>query len=219
MIKEMTDTMETENAWYTQLREQWKPEHVRLLLIGESAPDDKGDPAARRFFYNDRLTGKDALFRAVVHAELDTPYLDGKTETKERWLEQLRDRGIFLIDLVPYPINAASGTSRAAARRANVADCVARTRALQPDGIIVCHGPSHRLLKPALAEAGLPLLHDEQIPFPLGNWRATFVERYRQAVERLDSTSYEAASDEWDSAGEQTAWDATTADGLDRTTR
>ena len=32
-----------------RLREQWKPKQVRLLLIGESAPDS--GQAAVRFFY------------------------------------------------------------------------------------------------------------------------------------------------------------------------
>jgi len=51
-----------EDPWYAQRRARWKPAHVRLLLIAESAPDDGGDVANRRFFYNEDLTGKDGLF-------------------------------------------------------------------------------------------------------------------------------------------------------------
>ena len=56
----------SEDAWYAERRTRWQPEHVRLLLIAESAPDDGGDIANRRFFYDDNLTAKDGLFREVV---------------------------------------------------------------------------------------------------------------------------------------------------------
>lgn len=176
-----------EGTWYTQLREQWKPEKVRLLLVGESAPDDRGDLASRRFFYAETLTGRDALFRGVVEAVLGERHLDSRTATKTAWLNQLRDRGVFLIDLVPYPVNGSQQRGeRARARRESVAGCVARAAALEPDGVIVCHKPSFDVLKGPLVGAGLPLLHDRAIPFPLGNWRADFVRDFRAAYARLE---------------------------------
>lgn len=57
-----------EEEWYQSLREQWKPSHIRLLLVGESAPDDGGDPGNRRFFYSEPLNQADNLFRSVVAA-------------------------------------------------------------------------------------------------------------------------------------------------------
>ena len=72
---------------------------MRLLLIGESAPDGGGDPAARRFFYSEALTARDALFCAIVEAVLDEPHIDSRTESKTKWLAELRDHGVFLIDL------------------------------------------------------------------------------------------------------------------------
>lgn len=58
----------SEDPWYSVRRPRWKPEHVRLLLIAESAPDDGGDLASRRFFYDEYLTGKDGLFREGVRS-------------------------------------------------------------------------------------------------------------------------------------------------------
>jgi len=181
----MNDGLEDE--WYSRLRQDWKPEHVRLLLIGESAPDDGGDQSKRRFFYAEKLSGQDALFRGVVEAVLGVPHLDSKSETKTKWLAQLRDRGIFLIDLVPFPVKGAEKKRlRASARRDSAAGCVARAAALNPDGIIVCHKPSFRELRGPLISAGLPLLHDEGINFPLGNWRESFVADFRQAYADLN---------------------------------
>ena len=68
---------------------------------------------------------------------------------------------------------------RAQARRDHVAACVAQARALAPTGIVVCHGPTFDVLAAPLRAAGLPLLHRERIPFPLGNYRAAFVAKVR----------------------------------------
>jgi hypothetical protein len=178
--------MTDEAPWYSQLRNDWKPEDVKLLLIGESAPDDGGNAENRRFFYAGELTARDALFRGVVHAVFDVSHLDSRTDSKLVWLEKLRDRGIFLIDLVPYPVNGANKkVERPRARRASVVDCVKRASAVKPDGIIVCHKPSFKLLNKPLRVAGLPLLHSEGIPFPMGNWRADFVTGFRDAYAKI----------------------------------
>jgi hypothetical protein len=34
-----------------------------------------------------------------------------------------------------------------------------------------------------LHDAGLKVLHDQPLPFPLGNWRADFVPCFRHAIE------------------------------------
>lgn len=170
-----------ENPWYQTLRSKWKPAKVRLLLIGESAPADHGDPANRRFFYSEPLSHADNLFRSVAAALYNSGKLT-KGDSKQPWLERLRTDGVYLIDLAPEPVNALSGAARRSALRANVDDCVKRATELQPEGIIICHGPSFALLKNPLNAAGLPLLHDAPIPFPLGNTRAQFIEDVRSAI-------------------------------------
>ncbi|TQS94359.1 hypothetical protein EU811_00800 [Arthrobacter sp. TS-15] len=173
-----------EEEWYQSLREQWKPTHVRLLLIGESAPDDGGDPNNRRFFYAEPLSQADNLFRSVVVAFYDSGKLT-KGDLKEPWLTRLRNDGVYLIDLASQPVNAISPAARRAALMASVDDCVRRVKELNPDGILICHTPTFELLAGPLKAALLPLLHDEAIPFPLGNKRSDFVKKVRQAVPEL----------------------------------
>jgi len=71
---------------------------VRLLLIGESAPDP--GQAELRFFYAPTLTAHDNLFRGVsLSLYGQSPGRAG--DSKRPWLDALRADGVYLIDLVP----------------------------------------------------------------------------------------------------------------------
>lgn len=171
----------TELPWYAALREAHRPARVRVLLIGESAPDPGA--AARRFFYSPTLDRRDNLFRGVVQARFrSSPGRAG--DAKAPWLALLEAEGFFLIDLVPFPVDKLPPRDRAKARREHVAACVDQARALAPEGIVICHAPTFDVLAAPLRAAGLRLLHQERIPFPLANHRAAFVTKVRAALAR-----------------------------------
>lgn len=166
-------------SWYAVLRDAHRPTRVRLLLVGESAPD----PGAteRRFFYGPILDRRDNLFRGVVEAMFGaTPGRAG--DAKAPWLARLKAEGVYLIDLVPFPIDKLPPRARARARHEHAAACVDQAGALSPGGIIVCHAATCDVLAKPMRAAGLPLLHEEPIPFPLGNHRAAFVAKVRAAL-------------------------------------
>ncbi|MBK7197535.1 MAG: hypothetical protein IPH80_34240 [Myxococcales bacterium] len=166
---------------YADLREPHRPSRVRLLLIGESAPDPgAGD---LRFFYSGTLDRRDNLFRGVVHALFDES-AGHAGDDKAPWLARLKAEGIYLIDLVPYPVDKLSRRDRAQVRRDHVAACVDQARAIAPSGIVVCHAPTFDVLAAPLRAAELPLLHQVRIPFPLGNHRLAFVAKVREALAR-----------------------------------
>ncbi|MET4782407.1 hypothetical protein [Glaciihabitans sp. UYNi722] len=177
----------SEDPWYSERRARWKPEHVRLLLIAESAPADGGDITNRRFFYDDYLTGKDGLFREVVRALFDSPALVSGPVAKRPWLEKLRDEGIFLIDLAPMPVNYHSPPERAAALRGNIEATVSLATEHQPDGVVLVKQNVFDLLERPIRSAGLPLLHDAMIPFPGSGQQKRFRERFANALARLGS--------------------------------
>ena len=174
-------------AWYDDLRRQWKPNAVQLLLVGESAPDPGAEE--RRFFYAPKLDRRDNLFRGVVEA-LYEPIPRGSTgQPKRPWFERLRADGVYLVDLVPFPVDKLTSGERRRARRAHVAALVEQAQMLDPEGVIVCHAPTFTEAAPALRAVGLPLLHNEPLPFPLGNTRARFVAGVRAAVAVSDCPS------------------------------
>lgn len=177
-------TVADEDEWYTLLREEYKPTKVRLLLIGESAPSDHGGTKKRNFFYASHL-GHDNLYRGVVQAMYGLSGLKGKAHDKVPWLRKLQSDGFFLIDLVSYPVNDIKGAKRTAILRASVGDCVERARRFEPDGIILSSREVFAVLADPLRSAGLPLLHDKALSFPLGNTRAQFVSGFKDAYAKL----------------------------------
>lgn len=176
----------SEDPWYSERRAHWKPVPVRLLLIAESAPDDGGDLANRRFFYHDNLTGKDGLFREVVRALYGNPVLVSGPNAKKPWLEKLKSDGVFLIDLAPVPVNYHSPSERAAALQRNIEATVSLARDLDPDGIVLVKQNVFNLLERPLRAAGLPLIHDAMIPFPGSGQQTRFRERFADALTRLE---------------------------------
>lgn len=179
-------------TWYDELREANRPHPIRVLLIGESAPD----PGARdrRFFYAPALHKHDNLFRGVVQAFYEcSPGEAG--DPKKPWLDRLKADGVFLIDLVPYPVNNLSPNKseaerlRRKARRDHASVCIEQALDLKPQGIIICHVGVYNAVADAMRAAGLPLLHDKAIPFPLYGGRKQFPKDVRAALRRLKPKS------------------------------
>lgn len=180
IASEVPDKTE-EIEWYEELREQYRPEVLKVLLIGESPPD----PGAgeRRFFYAPTLS-YDNLYRGValaVYGDRDDFNIQNKRDT----LEWLRDDGFWLIDAVENPINKSSSSARRHAISAAVPRLVERCGELAPErGVIICHDPVYQAAAPALVAADVRLLHSVALPFPLGNWRTKFIEGFRRALAR-----------------------------------
>lgn len=174
-----------EEPWYAQLRSQWKPDRVKLLMIAESAPADGGDVSARNFFYAADRLGPDNLFRGVVEAMYGTSNADLQRSGKRPWLERLRDDGFFLIDLASSPVNGLGSAERRRVLKEAIPGCIGRAVALHPAGVVVVKTNLYALLAGPLRDASLPLLQDQPISFPLGNTRAQFVAGFNLARSRL----------------------------------
>ena len=166
---------------YAAQRGRYLPrDHVKVLFVGESAPD----PAAKepRFFYHPVLTAADNLFRGIMLALYGAAGNELLNTPKQGWLARFQADGYFLEDLCPLPVNYLPQSERSKARRAGVRDLIVRIKALSPAGIIVCHAPTYRDLAGHLRANGLPLLHEQPVPFPLDSHRARFVEGVRAAL-------------------------------------
>src|SRR5262249_55835667 len=101
--------------------------------------------------------------------------------------DRLQRDGFWLIDAVDYPVNKRGSTPRRRALEESVPRLVERCRKLKPDrGVIICHSGVYAAVASVLRGEGVTVLHDEPLPFPLGNWRARFVEGFRRALGGLE---------------------------------
>lgn len=119
----------------------YKPAEIDLLLVAEAPPK-----ALDRYFYFEDVPTQDSLFRYACRVLLGRePTRAGKREL----LEQLRDKGVFLIDPKETPMD---GTPLAK----DVPSLIERCRALKPRRIVLIKATVYDAAYRALADAGLP---------------------------------------------------------------
>lgn len=170
-----------EEPWDAQLRSEWKPERVKLLMIAASAPADGGAVLGDRFFYAAGRLGPDNLFRSVVEAMYGTSKDELQRTGKRPWLERLRDDGFFLLDFSSHSVSGLGPAERQQVLHEAVLACVVRASALAPAGVVVVKENLYGRLGRPLRAAGLLLLHNRPIAFPLGNTRIDFLADFNRA--------------------------------------
>jgi hypothetical protein len=147
--------------------ERYRPDPIETLLVVEAPPS-----ALDRYFYFENVLTHDSLFRYVVRAVLDeTPSRD-----KAPYLDELRQRGVFLVDLCEDPFS-----DRREALPCHVPGLVERCRALAPKRIILISVGTYDHAYDALHCAGLPVV-DARLPFPGSGQQRRFLEGFLLAL-------------------------------------
>lgn len=177
--------------WYEQLRRRWKPEHVRLLIIDEAAPELAAD-AKHEFFYSSAVVSWDPLFRAVVEVFCDGEFPPAGAD-KAPYLERLRESGVYVIETIPFPVGEYSRAERPHFAERFARATVERAVGLRPDGVLIAFNYGFRALGPRLGAAGLRLLQDGPVPFPRGRYREQFLTGLRTAIGRQSEEASGAA--------------------------
>jgi len=140
-----------ESLWrWREAAARYKPAKVDLLLVAEAPPN-----SLDRYFYFTDVRAHDSLFRYVCRVLL------GREPTRERkreQLEELRDRGVFLIDLKESPMDGSPLATFVPA-------LVERCRALTPNRIVLIKTIVFDAAQDALKSARLPV-SDVRVPFP-----------------------------------------------------
>ncbi|MFL0159124.1 hypothetical protein [Mycobacteroides chelonae] len=151
---------------------RYQPDRIRLLLVAQARPE-----ADDRYFYFPDVVQHDWLFRAVVGVLL--PDAELTRDNKPLLLAQLRDRGVFLIDLKPDPIvNSRASLSEL---RPHVPALLHRIAELEPERIILIKTDVYDAAYPALAAGALPV-SKVRIPFPSSGRQAEFKVAFARAL-------------------------------------
>lgn len=132
------------------------------------APPEADD----RYFYFPDVTQHDWLFRAVARAIL--PHAEPTRTNKASVLAQLRDRGVFLIDLKPDPVDESDLSLYVPA-------LLTRIEELEPERIILIKTDVYDAAYSALAVAGLPV-SKVRVPFPSYGQREKFRVAFGRAL-------------------------------------
>jgi hypothetical protein len=166
-----------DTSWYDKLRNEYRPKVISILLIGESPPDP--DSGNLRFFYSSELT-YDNLYRGVAKAAYGD---DIDIDDKVRILSQLKRDGFWLIDAVDQPVNKLKSSDRQAIITSSLPELLRKCLSCAPQkGAIICHGLVYELVASELRKSGIRVLHDNPLPFPLGNWRKRFTSGFRECL-------------------------------------
>ncbi|GAB5901035.1 hypothetical protein OKHIL_68440 [Mycolicibacterium mageritense] len=152
--------------------ERYRPGKVRLLLVAQAPPSDDD-----RYFYFTDVAQHDWLFRAVVRAIL--PGTEPTRADKAALLAQLRDRGVFLIDLKPDPV--VNPRTRPSDLLPYVPALLDRIVELEPERIILIKADVYDAAYAALAAAGLPV-SKVRVPFPSHGQQQKFRAAFGRAL-------------------------------------
>lgn len=144
------------------LRDRYRPEEIDILLVGGSRP------TGGSFFY-----AADSNLYYATHEAFQVAL--GPMPSGAQFLELLQRRGVWLYDLADAPVNRMRGRPRRAAVQARVAELADLLRTSQPRRVVAVKRDLDAPVRQALNDAGLGVDRLTVLPFPLYQWRDTYV--------------------------------------------
>ncbi len=172
---------------YDALRQQYRPDHIKMLLIAESPPPAADVASSRQFYRSDVVRRDDRLFtntiRALFPETIDMPESELE-EHKEAWLRRFQAAGWYMIEALeisqPHEVTKPQRQERI---RESLPRLIERVRGLaSPDTkLILIKSNVFEVAARPLREAGFQVLNTELVDYP-----GRFNQRdYREKLERL----------------------------------
>src|SRR2546428_11085123 len=145
-------------------RDQYRPSKVKSLWIAESPP------TSGSYFYFQKTTGRDHLFRETMRAIGLWPDKEimKKGVDKQPLLEKFRSKGFFLIDTCSYPVDKLPDRERRRAILDGTSGLEQLVSELNPNGIIIVKSNIYEAVKHVLESRGFAgrILNQKPLPFP-----------------------------------------------------
>lgn len=141
-----------------ELREKFKPEKVRVLLVGESPP------AKGSFFYDRSLMT--TYTKNAFESALDETF-----PTNSEFFEHMKKIGFYLEDLSQVPVDKLPSAEREAKLVAESERFAGRVVQLNPDAVVIVLRKIEKIVRQALIKAG-STADVYVLPFP-GNGHQT----------------------------------------------
>lgn len=178
---------------YNQVREQYRPKHIKFLFIAESPPPRPEVQSSRQFYYTDRIRKDDRLFTNTIRAlypETESVPEATLEEAKEQWLKRFQDDGFYMIEaLETSQEHKVTKQQRQEKIAEALPDLIERVDALtNPDTkLILIKSNVFDVAAEPLRKAGFTVLNTELLDYPgIFNQRA-FREKLAQLVASADN--------------------------------
>jgi len=156
-------------------RDHYRPGKVKLLWIAESPP------TSGSYFYFQKTTGRDHLFRETMRAVGIWPMREimKRGVNKRPLLEKFRSKGFFLIDTCSYPVDKLTNRERKKAILEGSIGIPQQVSELNPKGIIIVKSNIYDPVKNALESNGFgrKILNRSALAFPSHGWQESYRKR------------------------------------------
>lgn len=151
-----------------QLRQSFKPVNIRILLIGESAPE-----SGQFFYYRSRMTKHISKAFEQVFGIL---FRDGS-----EFLKYFQAKGCYLDDLSPIPVNKMSKTERDKTLKDSIGELSKRICSYNPTVIVIVLKKIDKYVKEAidLSEVRCPVY---TLPFPGNGYQNEFIQEFSRIL-------------------------------------
>lgn len=166
-------TVEEQLQIYSDLRQRYKPEKIKCLLIAESPPFS-GDEM--RFFYNPDVSRKDYLLRETMKVLFPDFKDNYNGKNKGEYLEKFKEKGFYLIDSINFPVNDRSDALRNKALKEQVPLKLKEIENLidKDTPIILIKKNIHDIYYDELSSKGYNVLNEKALPFPCAGQQGNF---------------------------------------------
>jgi hypothetical protein len=151
-----------------QLRQSFKPVNIRILLIGESAPE-----SGQFFYYHSRMT---KYISKTFEQVFNILFRDDS-----EFLKYFQDKGCYLDDLSPIPVNKMSKTERVKTLKDSIEELSKRICSYNPTVIVIVLKKIDKYVKKAidLSEVRCPVY---TLPFPGNGHQNEFIQEFSKIL-------------------------------------
>lgn len=157
---------------YDDIRQQYKPKHIRYLLIAESPPPAAGVQSSRHFYRSDQIRIDDRLFVNTIKALYSEAAEKTESELepdKEAWLRRFQADGWYMIEALEVSQrHKITKEQRQERIREALPRLLERVRQLATPGtkIILVKSNVFEVAAGPLRKAGFTVLNTELVDYP-----------------------------------------------------
>lgn len=172
---------------YDQVREHYRPKHIKVLMIAESQPPGPDVQSSRQFYHTDRIRRDDRLFTNTIKALYPeaTTLTEAQIQVnKEKWLRRFQTDGWYMIEALEvslaHEVTKQERQQLIAAALPHLLDRVKKLAARDTKIILIKSNVFEVAAEP-LRNAGYNVLNSELLDYP-GRFNQP---AYRKKLEEL----------------------------------